>query len=242
MRSMDTLTDTVHGRWNRVTCTSLRRLICQMPPVRINRTDEAIPQGVLEVYSGRWGSICLDHSITESDGHVLCRTIDYPGLVSWHGISARNDISISDVALNCTGSEKSINDCKYSTDVTNCTSVLYIRCQPAVRLVDDDCSSRGRLEVYSYGSWGPVCDEDFTMEDATLVCQMLGLGFEYFLSGGQSVSLGSSHPSILNNPRCTNKDTDIRSCLQDGNATCSTYAAVRCSGKIFDLRLIDSVN
>ncbi|XP_041478680.1 uncharacterized protein LOC121426444 isoform X2 [Lytechinus variegatus] len=229
MRSRNTLNDADHGRWNRVTCTSSRRRICQMPLVRINRTDEAIPQGVVEVYSGRWGSVCLDHSITESDGHVLCRTIDYPGLVSWHGISARNDISISDVALNCTGSEKSINDCKYSTDVTNCTSVLYIRCQPAVRFVDDDCSSRGRVEVYSYGSWGPVCDEDFTMEDATLVCQMLGLDFEDFLSGGQSVSVGSSLPSILNNPRCTNKDTDIRSCLQHGNATCSIYAAVRCT-------------
>ncbi|XP_041453225.1 lithostathine-1-beta-like [Lytechinus variegatus] len=96
MTSSNSLNDAVHGRWNRVTCTSSRRRICQMPLVRINRTDEAIPQGVVEVYSGRWGSVCLDHSITESDGHVLCRTIDYPGLVSWHGISARNYISISD--------------------------------------------------------------------------------------------------------------------------------------------------
>nr|XP_054764923.1 snaclec purpureotin subunit beta-like [Lytechinus pictus] len=31
MRSRNSLSDSIHGRWNRVTCTSLRRHICQIP-------------------------------------------------------------------------------------------------------------------------------------------------------------------------------------------------------------------
>ncbi|XP_041478594.1 uncharacterized protein LOC121426374 [Lytechinus variegatus] len=204
-------------------CSSAAWVVCTNNTVRINRINEMIPQGVVEVYSGgRWSSLCYSGRRSESGGHVLCRTIDYPGLAY-----SRNT---SRVMLTCNGSENSIDDCStYSVHYIRCRSVLYIRCQPAVRLVEDDCSSRGRVEVYSNGSWGPVCDEDFTMEDATLVCQMLGLDFEDFLSLDQSVSLGSPHPSKLINPRCTFMDTDIRSCLQDEHATCSTYAAVRCT-------------
>lgn len=32
----------------------------------------------------------------------------------------------------------------------------------------------GRLEVYTNGQWGTVCDEGFTMVSAQVVCEQLG--------------------------------------------------------------------
>nr|XP_054767483.1 deleted in malignant brain tumors 1 protein-like [Lytechinus pictus] len=181
------------------------------------------------------GLVCGDF-VDRPSADVICRTLGFTGMIGidYFGPDFFPSNLYPKPILReryvCNGSEDTIAGCVLVPDTSNCRSAAWIVCtNNTVRLVEDDCSSRGRVEVYRNGSWGPVCDEDFTMEDATLVCQMLGLGFEDILSGRQSVSLGSSHPSILNNPRCTNMDTDIRSCLQDENATCTTYAAVRCT-------------
>ena len=44
----------------------------------------------------------------------------------------------------------------------------------AVRLVSSSSVSRGRVEVCMGGSWGTVCDNDWTDEDVFVVCRQLG--------------------------------------------------------------------
>lgn len=46
--------------------------------------------------------------------------------------------------------------------------------QLPVRLVDGALPSEGRVEVYYQGDWGTVCDDGFTLNDARVVCNMLG--------------------------------------------------------------------
>lgn len=43
------------------------------------------------------------------------------------------------------------------------------------RLIGD--LRRGRLVIHYGGKWGTVCDDDFDLNDAQVVCRMLGFGY-----------------------------------------------------------------
>ncbi len=52
-------------------------------------------------------------------------------------------------------------------NATNCTF-------GELRLVDGSSSLEGRLEVCVGGRWGTVCDDEFGVLDASVVCRQLG--------------------------------------------------------------------
>ena len=59
---------------------------------------------------------------------------------------------------------------------------------------------QGRVEINHNGVWGTVCDDDFSQEDAQIVCNQfgyLGEARHYSMSGGQYRRIFGSRLAVL---------------------------------------------
>ena len=83
--------------------------------------------------------------------------------------------------VNCTGNESSLLDCPRSDRMHDCNhgqdvSVVCtgVDCtEGQVRLVNGTRPNNGRVEVCHLGVWGSVCDDDWDVRDAMVVCRQL---------------------------------------------------------------------
>ncbi|KAK7938865.1 hypothetical protein WMY93_002191 [Mugilogobius chulae] len=85
-----------------------------------------------------------------------------------------------------------------------------------VRLVNGGNSScSGRVEIFHRGQWGTVCDDDWDLNDAQVVCRQLGCG--RVLSAPLSANFGrGSGPIWMDDVACTGGETKLSQCHQRG--------------------------
>ncbi|XP_064617048.1 deleted in malignant brain tumors 1 protein-like [Liolophura sinensis] len=199
-------------------------------------------EGRVEIfYSGVWGTVC-DDGFGVPEASVACRMAGLTGgeILSHRLAGPSIPIWLDDVE--CTGNETSLVDCVHKPWLTaNCDhrEDVSIRCEPAqptsiqVRLAGGQNSFEGRVEVLHNGTWGTVCDDLWSVEDATVVCRML------HLSTSGAIALKNGFPGgsgqiWLDDMKCLGTETSLGECPFPGWGThdCdhSEDAGVRCQG------------
>eukprot|EP00731_Ephydatia_muelleri_P031707 Em0023g214a len=140
--------------------------------------------------NGSFGQVC-DKQWTNQDASVACRALG----LSPYGALALPGSAFSDGSLplllssvNCSGSENSLLQCNYSTDLSSCLGSIDaagVICQAAttaagncsdgsLRLQGGTSTLNGRVELCLNNAWGTICDRGFDTDDAAVICQQLG--------------------------------------------------------------------
>ncbi|KAI5097498.1 galectin 3 binding protein precursor, partial [Silurus meridionalis] len=84
-----------------------------------------------------------------------------------------------------------------------------------LRLVGGDLRSNGRVEVYHNGQWGTVCDDDWDLTEAQVVCQQLGFPGAISAIAGGKYGEGSG-PIWLDDMKCKGSESFLSSCQFKG--------------------------
>ena len=104
-----------------------------------------------------------------------------------------------------------------------------------LRLIGGSRPGEGRVEIYYRGSWGTVCDDNWDIKDARVVCRQLG--YPSAVGAPQSARFGQGSGKIwLDEVQCQGNETSIVNCRRRpwGVHNCGHHedASVICSSKL----------
>ncbi|XP_039680553.1 scavenger receptor cysteine-rich type 1 protein M130-like isoform X2 [Perca fluviatilis] len=130
------------------------------------------------------------------------------------------------ISSTCLQSKSAVSDCKLAKSYTS-QSNLEIICSDSVRLVNRTSLCSGRLEVksnQSTQSWSSVCEDDFDLQDAEVVCRELGCGAPLVLQGALYGDLEA--PVWTKEFQCRGHESALLDCDSSDRNTCSSGKAV----------------
>ena len=92
----------------------------------------------------------------------------------------------------------------------------------------------GRVEVFYKGQWGTVCDDNWNINNARVVCRQLGYKYAVSALQGNNV-IGGTGEIWLDDVDCTGSEQSLSNCSHSGwgnhDCTHSEDAGVECSSK-----------
>ena len=72
---------------------------------------------------------------------------------------------------------------------------------------------QGRVEILYKGTWGTVCDTNWDIYDANVVCRQLGYGQAVRATSGAEYG-SHTGPVVVNNVACEGDETNLYDCLR----------------------------
>ncbi|XP_033107645.1 scavenger receptor cysteine-rich type 1 protein M130-like [Anneissia japonica] len=123
----------------------------------------------------------------------------------------------------CSGHEVCLQNCQYDeATIGNCSKdgQLWLECsgfeEIKLRLAMREKVEQGRVEIYHNGRWGTICDRDWTISDANIVCKtFLGThAIDVYKSTQDDHEDG--HPIFISDITCTGKEDTILDCSFNG--------------------------
>ncbi|NXQ39568.1 C163A protein, partial [Catharus fuscescens] len=143
------------------------------------------------------------------------------------------------------------NTSHYQTVPTGVSEDVAVICSGSrqMRLMNGTNRCAGRVELYHHGIWGTICDDNWDLSDANVVCKQLGCGhaIEAFVSAHYGEGSGKIW---LDDVNCTGAESDLWACpsrvwgqhncqhKEDAGVLCSDFLALRlvngndCAGRV----------
>lgn len=94
------------------------------------------------------------------------------------------------------------------------------------------------MEVHYNGTWGTVCDDDWDMLDANVVCQQLNCGVAVAMGSSSHFGQGTGL-ILLDNVDCRGNETELGQCHSQGWGIHNCYhyedVGVTCRGNVTEV-------
>ncbi|XP_039680566.1 scavenger receptor cysteine-rich type 1 protein M130-like [Perca fluviatilis] len=182
--------------------------------------------GVLQVKrQAKWSEVD-DQNWDLKLADVVCRHLDCGSVVRASSKRRSHSYPFSSITPSCLESETGLKKCLTKRSILELTS-LEIICSDSVRLENGTSLCSGRLEVKSNQStqpWSSVCEDDFDLQDAEVVCRELGCGSPSVLQGALYGDMEA--PVWTKEFQCRGHESALLDCDSSDRNTCSSGKAV----------------
>ncbi|KAM9593460.1 CD5 antigen-like [Morphnus guianensis] len=164
-----------------------------------------------------WGTLCASRWDL-SDAHVLCRQLNCGFAESIPGGEhfGRETDPVWRDSFHCDGTETHLGQCPVITlGASPCShrnnAAVVCSGSASLRLVGGGSRCDGRVEIFQNGTWGRVLDDQWDVQEASVVCRQLQCGETGTAYNPPKPERGTG-PVGLRGVRCTGHEANLALC------------------------------